>query len=182
MVVGFFYCFLHTQQYKLALRASKANRTRPWATSSRRPCLSIAVGIGDFKGLCHPQPTASSNLHLLEGSLWHDLTWKSTTLEISTGTRSTEKESKDMRKWLITKHTISFIRAVMFNPMAEIGSPGKRPQHQACQSSRRGAWTTVSDVWSDFCVVLHGVRRWIWRSLWVSSNLRCPMTIWFWLG
>lgn len=138
--------FLCTEQHRLPLRASKATCTQSWATSSRRPCLSKAVGTGDFKGLCHPQPIASSNLHLLEGSWWHDLTWESSTLEISTGTRSTEKESKGMRKWLITKHTIYFIsRAVMFNPMAETGSPGKRPRPQACQSSR-SAWTTVSDI------------------------------------
>jgi len=50
-------------------------------------------------------------------------------------------------------------------------------QHWACWSSR-SIWTMLSDLWSDFWMVLCRARSWTW-SVWVHSNLCYSMIIWF---
>lgn len=54
-------------------------------------------------------------------------------------------------------------------------SSGKWSQHWACHSWR-SIWTTLSDIWSDFWVVLCGGRSWTQWSMWVPSNLGYSVT------
>lgn len=58
------------------------------------------------------------------------------------------------------------------------GSQGKWSQHWACQSSRSFC-TMISDIWSDLWVILCEARNWIWWYLWVYSNSRYFMFLWF---
>ena len=61
--------------------------------------------------------------------------------------------------------------------------------HTSSFWSSRSIWTTLSDIWSEFWVVLCGARSWTQWSLWVLSNSGYSMTLLFydssfqqWLG
>ena len=56
----------------------------------------------------------------------------------------------------------------LFSPET-MGWPTASLQHQARQSSKSG-WTTLSEIWLEFWVVLCGARSWTQWSLWVPSN------------
>lgn len=61
---------------------------------------------------------------------------------------------------------------------AGLGSLEQWSWHQACWRSR-SIWTTLSDAWFDFQVVLFGAKSWTRCSFWVFSSLGYSMLLFY---
>ena len=132
---------------------------------SLHPLVCSAQRRGDW-GETTSQPIASSQGGVKEEVLISALKWSVIELE---GT-----------PWSCHRGGSGWISGKGSSPRGCLGTgtgcPGKKPRHLCCRSS--SIWITLSDIWSDFWVVLDGARSWTWWSSWVLSYLGFSVILW----